>query len=539
MATEIGSCGDRAQNPPSGASIVLKEDNPSSVSISIKDKAQGVKDKTQTKEQISTTATQAAIPKVVLNINPSQRNSSTFNTVQNNNVIYDPLSRPLVAARSPLPPQTVQPKVEQAAKSSGLSASHPVSEPSPVTTMQPTRQTVIPPTVAPPTANSTPTPATRIAAQPDVPSVIAKPVSLTVNPQVAPAPSPQLAMAPAVHTDKPADSETKKDNSGQSTLAFALSADETQLPQPPALEGAAAQSNSANQSAAANQSDQKIGEAPRDTSLDFLRQQAVLLKPCEWQLDIGFSYLIFDNHSAYITTEGELVEARLRQRLLTMPLEFRYGLYERVQLFANIPFGWANTELSWLGDDDFYNNGGIGDTNVGATLHVYQSDGNSYSPDVLATFGMTAPTGNSNPLLSILETPNITLGQGFWAAYWNVMVVKKYDPVVVFYGFGSRHYFARDVEGFTGVKPGDQYNYQLGTGFAINERITLSTVFFGSYITEARFEDRVLQGTILEPLSLRFATTITRSNNRICEPFVEIGLTDDAPNARAGITWTF
>ena len=336
-----------------------------------------------------------------------------------------------------------------------------------------------------------------------------------------------------------ANSEGKKEKDAATNEVIPPGEEPQQLPQPPALEGAPPEANIANPPAAAPKPDQKYGEPPPDTRLEFLREQTVLLKPCEWQMDVGLSYLVYDHYFTGIAPPGVLVDERLRQRLLLLPLEVRYGWSDRVQLFANMPFGWANTEISDVGEAYFKNNGGIGDTNAGATILLHKSQGPSCSPDVLLTLGFTAPTGNGNALENLFLSPELTLGQGFWAGYWSLLVIHKYDPVVVFYGVGSKHYFERDLDQFTGAKPGDQYMYELGTGFAINERITLSATFFGYYITDVRLNDEELPGTILEPMSLHFATTITRPNKHICEPFVEVGLTDDAANARVGITWTF
>ena len=255
-------------------------------------------------------------------------------------------------------------------------------------------------------------------------------------------------------------------------------------------------------------------------------------------MDIGLTYLHSDSTFPDITPQSTLIEAHIRQRLLYMPLAVRYGLTDRVQLFANAPVGWANTEVSETGAAAFFNNGGIGDTNAGATILVQKSNGTSCCPDVLATFGFTAPTGRTNGFVGIVETPGTTLGQGFWAGYWNVLAIHTYDPVVVFYGVGSRHFFTKDIQD-TPAKPGDQYIYQFGTGFAVNERITFSTTFFGYYITDAWVNNRVVDGTILEPMYLPFAVTITRCNKRIIEPYAIIGMTDTSANAQVGITWTF
>jgi hypothetical protein len=479
--------------------------------------------------------------RVKIAANPPSQNVATAAVPQAPVVAAAPLvSPPLSPQDAPAPaPQTAQPIAQAPAPQtpalpSSPANAQPVPAPAPA---QPIAQAPVPQTPAaapslPISQQLGPVPAP-LAGQPlaQVPlaQMPSRPEWLPENQQVGPGPLPQMAMAVPLHPVSAGDSDERNPNVAKGEQTPAPSQEPQQAPSP--QNGAPA--------TASNQTDQKIGEAPPDTSLQFLREQTVLLKPCEWQMDVGLSYLIFDNQFTDVTPDGHLVQDRLRRRLLLMPLEIRYGLYERVQLFANAPFGWANTEISRVGIAQFDNNGGIGDTNAGATFLIRKSNGCSYSPDVLATFGVTAPTGNGNALVNLLVSPSLTLGQGFWAGFWNVLLIHKYDPVVVFYGVGSRHYVERDVAGFTGTKPGDQYIYQFGTGFALNERITLSTMFFGSYITDARLNDQVLDGTILEPMYVRFATTITRPNKRIFEPFVEIGLTDDSANARVGMTWTF
>ena len=116
-----------------------------------------------------------------------------------------------------------------------------------------------------------------------------------------------------------------------------------------------------------------------------------------------------------------------------------------------------------------------------------RAGGRSYDPDVIATFGVTAPTADVNPLQGILEPPNTMLGQGFWYGSWNVIFIHTVDPLIVFYGFGSRHGGERESEGLN-ITPGSQYNYRGGLGFAVNERVTLSACVIGSYITDPWLE---------------------------------------------------
>ncbi len=291
---------------------------------------------------------------------------------------------------------------------------------------------------------------------------------------------------------------------------------------------------------------QKLGEAPEDYSHQFLRQESVLLRPGDWQLDIGINYTVFDHNYTNLAVGGSggsssvvPVDSRFTSRLLLMPLDFRYGFLDRLQLFANVPFGWSNTENAFFGFDEFSNKGGIGDVTGGLSYLVCKGRGHSYQPDVIATLACTAPTADVSPLQGILEPPNTLLGQGFWFGSWNVLFVHTIDPVIIFYGFGSRHALMREYHGYD-VRYGDQYMYRGGMGFAVNERVTLSASVTGSYITDPRLDGQRIAGLAMEPVSMRFGATIARpACLRYWDPFVEIGLTDDAPNSRVGMTFTY
>jgi hypothetical protein len=297
--------------------------------------------------------------------------------------------------------------------------------------------------------------------------------------------------------------------------------------------------------------EQKLGEKPQDYSHEFLRQESVLLPAGQWQCDISFSYTLFQHNYTALTQAGNdllPVDSRLTRRLMLLPLDVRYGITDRLQGFVDVPFGWSNTEYSeagfvdqgtfYPGVDDYTNRGGIGDVSAGVSWLFHKSCGSSCDPDMIATFSVTAPTADVNPLQGILEPPNTMLGQGFWYGGFNVLFIHTLDPLVVFYGFGARFGLTREFEGYE-ITPGAQYLYRAGVGFAVSERVTLSASLLGYYITDPELNHERLPGLAMEPITLRFAATIVRPCERFWEPFVEIGLTDDAPNARVGLTYTF
>lgn len=290
---------------------------------------------------------------------------------------------------------------------------------------------------------------------------------------------------------------------------------------------------------------QTIGEAPEDYTVQFLRQQSVLLKHGEWQLDYGIQYSITDNDIPIALLDGfgdvtGVVEGGAKNRLLLTPIELRYGVTERMQAFINVPLGWSNSEIAFTDFDEFESQIGIGDVSAG--LSILLCDGCRHKPDVIATLGFTAPTGNPDfPLLTTL-TPNSVLGEGFWGASAQLLFIHSYDPVVLFWGFGYRYRFEEDFANPVlaiqqDVRPGQTAFYQCGVGFGVNEWITLSTSFAGAYISELYVDNDRVEGTILEPLRLRVAVTIN-TPAKLIEPFTEIGMTDAAVDARFGVTWT-
>ena len=289
---------------------------------------------------------------------------------------------------------------------------------------------------------------------------------------------------------------------------------------------------------------QTLGEEPEDTNVQFLRQQSVLLNQGDWQLDYGVQYTLAENDIPVAITGGGpvtgVVEGRTRTRLLLTPVEFRYGVTERAQAFINIPLGWSHSEISFTDFDEFDSEIGIVDVSAGLSLLL--CDGCQYKPDVIATFGFTAPTGNPEfPLLTTL-TPNTVLGEGYWAASAQLLFIHTYDPIVLFWGFGYRHRFDEDFANTAlGIQqdfdPGHTAFYQCGVGFGVNEWVTLSTSFAGAYISELSVDGDRIEGTIREPLRLRFAVTIN-TQAKLIEPFSEIGMTDDSVDARFGVTWT-
>ena len=283
--------------------------------------------------------------------------------------------------------------------------------------------------------------------------------------------------------------------------------------------------------------------APEDNTLEFLRATTVLLNPGQMQFDIGIEYAFTQNEFPILLTDGMggivgVDNVEFQSRELAVPMEIRYGVLKRLQVFVQVPVGWSNTQVTVDNFNAFDNDGGLGDVGFGATMQL--RDAVRDCPYLIGTLSAIAPTGG-DPFTGIgLFAPSApTLGNGFWSIAGNLTWVQtRYDPVIVYYGLGVRQQFAHEYVGID-FQPGTEYDYTLGTGFAVNERVTLSAQFFGAYINELKADGRRLVGTNQEPMSLRFAATLAKPCNRIVEPFVTFGLTEDAVAANFGITWTY
>jgi hypothetical protein len=285
-----------------------------------------------------------------------------------------------------------------------------------------------------------------------------------------------------------------------------------------------------------------LGNAPEDNTLEFLRTQTVLLAPGKHQFDIGIEYTLNENSFPIIFSPSPGVvavdEVEIKSRELLVPMELRYGLLPKVQGFIQVPVGWSNVQAAIDNYDEYESDGGVGDVGFGLTAQL--RDAYKDCPYIIGTLAGLAPTGG-DPFLSAGQyTPNgPSLGNGFWAVSGNLLWVQtRYDPVVLFYGLGARYQFEREFLGIE-FQPGMEYNYTLGAGFAVNERCTLSTQFFGAFIEELKANGERVEGTIQEPMNLRLAATLAKPCYRLVEPFVVFGLTDDAISSNIGITWTY
>jgi hypothetical protein len=277
---------------------------------------------------------------------------------------------------------------------------------------------------------------------------------------------------------------------------------------------------------------QEYGQQRTDTTRQFLRAQTPLLKPRQWQFDYGLSYSINEFDIPTLAGPGpSLTEEQFQIRSLNSILGFRYGVTDRLQWFGNTTVGWQSTEITngfTIARDD---TGGIGDIVTGLNyLCVRETE---CTPAIITSLDMVAPTGNPRDPRTAATSGT---GSGAWSFSSDVLMVKSFDPLVAFWGFGYRTFLEDDYLG-ANVKLGDSIQYTFGTGFGINERVTVSGALQGNYFLDTKVNSSRVVGSAGDSISIRLAATISKCS-RIVEPFVSFGLTDRAPDATVGIVWT-
>ena len=309
---------------------------------------------------------------------------------------------------------------------------------------------------------------------------------------------------------------------------------EPDVPGSPTLEEKSADLSSAPEPTAdeAAEVDEPLGEAPEDNSLLFLRRSTPLLEPGRMAIDYGFRYSWREFPGLSLLPDGSLTTGRVRTRKLTHPLGIRYGLNRRTQLLLNVPVGLAILDRADIARQEATSVYGVGDISFG--FNYLLQNGSGECPSVIAGFNVIAPTG-AHPFEA--SPGPAALGSGFWGVGGSLFVIQQYDPAVVFGGVSYAHQFDRDYLGLT-FDPGEIASWSLGAGFAVNSDVTFTSSFQGSYTAKLRANKRSIPNSAAEPMTLRFSLVLTGCKHRVIEPFVNVGLTPDAPDVDVGVVVT-
>ncbi len=276
-----------------------------------------------------------------------------------------------------------------------------------------------------------------------------------------------------------------------------------------------------------------IGQRPPENTNEWLaRDTSLLLKPGQIQTEIGSLYTRQEAATIVVLPTGAPVLERIRSRAFIVPFSIRYGWSENLELFSVVPFGVSHFERDNVLVESTEEAGALGDISAGL---VYQIPENRFKlPDSAVSLSVTTPTSSSS--VTTISGDQATLGNGVWKVGVGFNFVESYDPIVLFGGLGYQYQFADEQQGLR-IERGDLFNFYCGLGLAVSDDVSLSTQVSGFLQDKTSVNDIVIPNSDIEPLSVRLGFVRRLTSKSRLQPYVEFGLTRDAPDAMLGLRY--
>ncbi len=264
----------------------------------------------------------------------------------------------------------------------------------------------------------------------------------------------------------------------------------------------------------------------------FLRESAVLLRPGQWESEVSFRYTRLQNSTIKSYVGGGVISSE--RRIFESQIVFRTSPVRDVEIFVNVPVRYASQRVERVeqgGVVKYQGSGwGVGDATAGVKYHLVHEG--PATPDIILSVNGTAPTGDDPYDFS---PSAVTFGGGHWGVGAGVTAIKSFDPAVVFIGVDYAYRFPGDFLGGT-VSPGGVIGYNLGTGFALNDKLSLSGQLSGTVQAGNGTAPGGIDVRQREQLMLRLAFTYQASQKCYLEPSISMGLTDDSPDSIVGLS---
>lgn len=263
-------------------------------------------------------------------------------------------------------------------------------------------------------------------------------------------------------------------------------------------------------------------------------------------------------------TFGQLLLARVRQSMVTPALTLRYGLTDRLELSARVPFVYAYQET--VTQSILQQSGGgttvgvlapsahgasIGDIQFGASYQFNAGGGGV--PIVVGNLIYKTATGTSPFSVPVYTTadPNggiisgiqkkVPTGTGFAALEPSITLLYPTAPGILFANLLYIHNFGRTVDvqdpgGGPAVaadaKPGDAVAATFGIGFALNDETTFTLSYQQEHVFGATFNHVAVKGSAYDFGTFNFGIGYQLSKSTTINLGVGIGAGPNAPVAK-------
>jgi hypothetical protein len=311
---------------------------------------------------------------------------------------------------------------------------------------------------------------------------------------------------------------------------------------------------------------QPVGEAPPPekpaaaTVAALPENSGVLTPPGQWVVEPSFEFvhastnrLVFRGVEIVPGIQLGVIEASDASRnTLSGAIAARYGLTNRIELEARLPYVYRNDRVTTLQQRDSaisrvqkLDGNDIGD--IEATARWQINSGAGGWPIFVANLGVKSDSGTGPFDIDRDEfgvAEELATGSGFWSISPSLSLMYPTDPAVLYASLGYSWNIKRDIDKDFGdtehpflvgdVDPGDSIVAGIGFGFALNERFSYSLGYKHSYIFETQTTINGLEqsSTDLQVGALQMSMSLRLNDRATVSTAFEFGVTEDAPDVR-------
>jgi hypothetical protein len=322
-----------------------------------------------------------------------------------------------------------------------------------------------------------------------------------------------------------------------------------------------------------------VKKAPINQGVEVLLQEEHTLFAKRLTVEPGFSYAHSNrrqlNLSGFLVLDaiflGRINVDEVSADILVLDLTIRYGITDRLQVDLNLPFLYRNTNYqsegvggasNFLSETDVTLDPTLGDINFGIFYQLFRETPNW--PDTVLNIRVKEPTGTDPFGIKIIQPdPNNTnlqvpqelpSGNGVWTVSGGLSFVKTVDPAIVFANFNYFYNFEQsfdDIETDPEKPPqpgtvdlGNSYQFDVGAGFALSERMAMSFLYSQRLTEKSRTKPQggefaSIVGSNANAASFTVGLTYALSERLSMITNVGIGMTPDAPDVLVNMKFPY
>ncbi|WP_305043505.1 transporter [Geoalkalibacter sp.] len=244
---------------------------------------------------------------------------------------------------------------------------------------------------------------------------------------------------------------------------------------------------------------------------------------------------------------GLIQVEKVRRDILTPSIAMRFGVSDFFQVNLKVPYLFRSDKFSLSPADqgiptrqETVEDHALGDIEGGILFHLLKA--NATRPQIIGGVKVKSRTGRDPyGLPSKLATPGkrvpteLPTGTGHWGIEPYLTLIKVTDPAVLFANLGYFYHMERDIDGLGELDPSDSFNLSFGVGFALNDKLALSTAYEQKIYTRAQLDGTKLPDTDPVVGTLMLGATYAVSARTAINVTVGVGVTEDSPDVQVSI----